>query len=197
MSHSQVAPPQGATPPTGRAAGRPGTLTALLAITVLSAVSAFVGAILVYTGGKEGAEQNILDASKAHPDLLDGGTISTIKALGPNVWDEAVSERYGTLSARAGMAVFFGLCLLVFGLCARNGATWARVLLTISAVLALFPHILIAGDYEPDPVFLTSLAAMLTAVVAVVVGWLPPNGRYAKHLKLHKQQHPGAMAGQS
>ncbi|AJT68129.3 hypothetical protein T261_6517 [Streptomyces lydicus] len=166
----------------GPAAKRPGTLTATVVVTVLSAVSAFVGAILVYAGGKEGAEQNIVDVSKAHPEILGGETISAVKSLGAHYWQEAVSERYSTLSARAGIAIFFGLCLLVFGLCARNGATWARVLITISSVLALFPHILIAGDYEPNPVFLTSLAAMLTAVVAIVVSWLPPNGRYAKQL---------------
>ncbi|MFJ9850794.1 hypothetical protein [Streptomyces sp. NPDC101150] len=195
MSHSQAAPPQAGTPSTDRAGKRPGTLTALLAITVLSAVSAFVGAILVFAAGKDGAEQNIMDASKDHPDILGGDTIAAIKSLGPRIWDEAVSERYSTLSMRAGMAAFFGLCLLAFGLSARNGATWARVLITISSVLALFPHILIAGDYEPDPVFLTSLVAMLSAVVAIVVSWLPPNGRYAKALQQAKRPNPGVMAG--
>ncbi|MFG2136898.1 hypothetical protein [Streptomyces sp. NPDC048650] len=192
MSHHQVAPPQSGSVPTGQAVERPGTLTAMPAISVLSAVSAFVGAILVFAGGKDLAVQNLKDALAEHPDLagLPAGGSADIKGLPGPLWESLVDARYDSLVARAVFALVLGVCVLVFGLCARSGATWARVLLTISAVVALLPHVLIAGDYEPTSVMLTSLLAMATALAAIVVGWLPPNGRYAKQLRQGKAGAP-------
>lgn len=186
MSHSQVAPPHSGSEATGRAVKRPGTLTALTAVSVLSALAAFLGAVLVFVGGKGLADQNIKDVIHDHPDVVglpSGTTAADIKAMSGPLWEEMISERQGSLVARAVMALVLGVCLLIFGLCARKGATWARVLITISAVLALLPHFLIFGDYEPASVTAASVIALLTAVVAIVFCWLPANGRYAKQLK--------------
>ncbi|MFE0173964.1 hypothetical protein ACFWZ2_16750 [Streptomyces sp. NPDC059002] len=189
MSHYQAAPahtaPPGAgAPPTRRAAKRPGTLAALFWTATASAVTAAVGAVLVFAGGEDMAEENINDVIADHPDVVglpSGTTAADIKALSGPIWDELVSDRAGTLSARAGFAVFTAVCLLVFALGARRGAAvWSRVLITVSAVVALFPHALILGDYEPDSVAMLSLAALLTAIGAVVLCWLPPVNRYAK-----------------
>ncbi|MEU7577478.1 hypothetical protein AB0B50_07735 [Streptomyces sp. NPDC041068] len=190
MSHYQAAPahpaPPGAgAPPTRRAAKRPGTLAALFWTTMVSAVTAFIGAALVFAGGEDMAEENINDVIADHPDVVglpSGTTAADIKALTGPMWDELVSDRAGTLSARAGFAVFTGVCLLVFALVARRGAAvWSRVLLTISAVIALFPHFLILGDYEPDSVVVLSLVSLLTAIAAVVLCWVPPVNRWARH----------------
>ncbi|QEU97760.1 hypothetical protein CP970_34905 [Streptomyces kanamyceticus] len=152
-----------------------------------SAATAAVGAVLVFAGGEDLAEENINDVIADHPDVVglpSGTTPADIKALSGPIWDELVSDRAGTLTARAGFALFTAVCLLVLGLVARRGAaTWSRVLLTVAGVVALFPHILILGDYEPDSVTMLSLAALLTAVVAVVLCWLPPVNRYAKQRK--------------
>ncbi|MET8686386.1 hypothetical protein ABZV77_19435 [Streptomyces sp. NPDC004732] len=189
MSHYQAAPapvaPHGAgAPPSRRAAKRPGTLAALFWTSVVSAVTAAIGAVLVFAGGEDMAEENINDVIAEHPDVVglpSGTTAADIKALSGPMWDELISDRAGTLSARAGFAVFTAVCVLVFALVARKGAAvWSRVLLTISAVVALFPHFLILGDYEPDSVVALSFAALLTAVAVVVLCWLPPVNRWAR-----------------
>ncbi|MEV0321839.1 hypothetical protein ACIBKX_26770 [Streptomyces sp. NPDC050658] len=193
MSQYQAAPahpgphPAGPQGRAGRAVRRPGTLTALVWTTVLSAVAAIIGAVMVFAGGEDMAEDNINDVIHDHPDIVglpSGTTAADIKALSGPLWDEMVSDRAGTLSARAGFAIFTAVCLLIFALAARKGAaTWARVLITVSAVIAVFPHILIMGDYEPDAVVMTSLVALLTAVAAIVLCWLPPVNRFARGRK--------------
>ncbi|MFE0105018.1 hypothetical protein [Streptomyces sp. NPDC059009] len=189
MSHYQAAPPAPADArPRGRAARRPGTLTALVATSVLSAVSATIGAVMVFAGGNGMAEDNIKDVIQDHPDVVglpSGTTAADLKALTGPMWDELVSDRAGTLSARGGFAIFTAVCLLIFGLLARKAAaTWSRVLITIFAVVALIPHFLILGDYEPDSVMWCSRVAVFTALAAIVLSWLPPVNRYAKQQKL-------------
>ncbi|MWA10070.1 hypothetical protein E5671_12935 [Streptomyces sp. BA2] len=133
------------------------------------------------------AEDNINDVIQDHPDVVglpSGTTAADIKALSGPIWDELVSDRAGTLAARAGFAAFTALCLLVFALAARrSAAVWARVLITVSAVVALFPHFLILGDYEPDSVFALSFVSLLTALAVIVLCWLPPVNRFARERK--------------
>ncbi|MFD9076755.1 hypothetical protein, partial [Streptomyces lasiicapitis] len=153
MSHYQAAP----APPVGprsaaraaRAVRRPGSLTALVWTSVISVVSAVIGAVLVFAGGNDMADENIRDVIDDHPDVVglpSNTSAADIKSLSGPIWDELVSDRAGSLAARAGFAIFTAVCVLVFTLCVRkNAATWARVLITISGVVALFPHILILG----------------------------------------------------
>ncbi|GAA3086481.1 hypothetical protein ACFQ0X_34620 [Streptomyces rectiviolaceus] len=190
MSHYQAAPAHAGPHPTGptrRAARRPGALTALVWTSVLSAVAALVGAVLVFAGGDDMAEDNINDVIQDHPDVVglpSGTSAADIKALSGPIWDELISDRAGTLAARAGFAAFTALCLLIFALAARRGAAvWARVLITVSAVVALFPHFLILGDYEPDSVFILSFVSLFTAIAAIVLCWLPPVNRFARERK--------------
>ncbi|WP_189307391.1 hypothetical protein, partial [Streptomyces albospinus] len=181
MSHSQAGP------------GRPATLTALMAVSVLSALAAFAGAILVFAGGRGLAEQNIKDAIREDPSLLglpSGNELPDFKAMSGPLWDAFVGDRHGTLVARAVLAIVLGLCLLVFGLCTSEGATWARVMTTVSAVAALLPHFLIWRDYEPASVTTTTLVALVTAAAAIVLAWLPPNGRYGREMKARRQGQP-------
>ncbi|GGS01668.1 hypothetical protein GCM10010252_45380 [Streptomyces aureoverticillatus] len=191
MSHYQAAP----APPVGprsaaraaRAVRRPGSLTALVWTSVISVVSAVIGAVLVFAGGNDMADENIRDVIDDHPDVVglpSNTTAADIKSLSGPIWDELVSDRAGTLSARAGFAIFTAVCVLIFTLCVRkNAATWARVLITISGVVALFPHILILGDYEPETVMAFSFVALLATLVAIVLCWLPPTNRYARERK--------------
>ncbi|MGW7087823.1 hypothetical protein ACWGH2_30580 [Streptomyces sp. NPDC054871] len=190
MSHYQAAPAHPGHHPTGptrRAVRRPGTLTALVWTSVLSAVAALIGAVLVFAGGDDMAEDNINDVIHDHPDVVglpSGTSAADIKALSGPIWDELVSDRAGTLAARAGFAAFTALCLLIFALAARgSAAVWARVLVTVSAVVALFPHFLILGDYEPDSVFALSFVSLLTALAVIVLCWLPPVNRFARERK--------------
>ncbi|MGW0734034.1 hypothetical protein [Streptomyces sp. NPDC002851] len=198
MSHYQAGPApahpggQHAAVPAPPTAKRPGTLVAFLVVSLVSALSAVIGAVIVLAGGKELADDNIRDVIDENPDVVglpSGTTAADIKDLSGPIWDELVSERAGSLAARAWIAVFMAVVLLVFALCARAAAAvWARVLVTICTVLSLFPHILIMGDYEPDSVVLLSLVSLLTALVVIVLCWLPPINRYARERKAPAQQ---------
>ncbi|MFC7303764.1 hypothetical protein ACFQVC_05990 [Streptomyces monticola] len=187
---NQAAPPTAPTPahdPMGGAVKRPGTLTALLVTSVLSAVATAIGALIVFAGGTGLAEENVKEVIEEQPDVVGlpaGTTAADIKELTGPIWDAMIDDRAGTLTARAVFALFTAVCVLVFALCVRkSAAVWARVLVTLSAVVAVFPHILILGDYEPDSVFLTSLLALFATLAALVVCWLPGTNRFAKQLK--------------
>ncbi|MGG2463312.1 hypothetical protein ACO0M4_26480 [Streptomyces sp. RGM 3693] len=76
----------------------------------------------------------------------------------------------------------------------------SRLMITVSAVLAVPVHALIWLDFEPTSVTATALAALGAAVAAVVLAWLPPHGRYAAQLGNGKRnaavaQPAGAVSG--
>ncbi|WP_211225491.1 hypothetical protein [Amycolatopsis nigrescens] len=187
MSYSHAVPGQAAPPiPLAAPPKRPGVLIALLVAAIGSAVAAVAGAVMVFTGGRELAATNLTEAlDKLGPSMgmPDGFSAQDIAELSGSIWDTLVDERLSTLTARGGFALFFAAWLLIFGLCALKGATWARVLITIGAVLSVVPHFLILADYEPNSVVVTSLAALLLGLVAVVLCWLPPINRYQRALK--------------
>ncbi|WP_246256821.1 hypothetical protein [Amycolatopsis anabasis] len=182
MTYAQAAPIAPPAPPS-----RPPTVLALVGTAVAAALAAVVGAVLVFAGGRDLATTNLNEAmDKLLPDmgLPEGMSTEDVKGLSGLLWDAAIDERMATLVARAGFALFFAAWLLIFGLCALKAATWARVLITVGAVLALLPHLLIISDYSPASVSATSWAAMALGLIALVLCWLPPNNRYAKARKV-------------
>lgn len=187
MSHSQTIPSPSASDSRGHdAPRRPGTLLALLLATALAALSGTVGAVLVFAGGTSMAATNIHDVVADHPDVVRvpaGTSAADLKALSGALWNDLVDDRYGTLSARAGFAIFFAAVLLVLLVFARKAALWARVTLTIALLGSLIPHFLISTDYEPASVSACSVAAILLACAAVVLCWLPGNQRYGREVK--------------
>ncbi|MFB7633360.1 hypothetical protein ACFC0M_20815 [Streptomyces sp. NPDC056149] len=98
-----------------------------------------------------------------------------------------MDDRSSTLLARGVLAAVLGLCLLVFGLCAGQGAVWARVLVTVCAVLAAPVHALVWCDHAPTALLVPTLLAPAAALAAVVLAWLPPAGRYAAQRKERKR----------
>ncbi|WP_326806603.1 MULTISPECIES: hypothetical protein [unclassified Streptomyces] len=194
MSYPQTAPPQGGTHPgvpgTRRAAApprRPGLVVAMLVTAVLAALSGAIGSMLVFVGGKDLADENVRKAVDNDPSavgLPSGTTAADIEKLSGTMWDDVVTEWQGTMSARATIALVFAVALLLFALLARNGAVWARVMITIVALLAAaFPHALILRDAAPSGLYMTSIAAILLGLLALVMCWLPPVGRYKKALR--------------
>ncbi|MGI5347221.1 hypothetical protein ACQEU8_03390 [Streptomyces sp. CA-250714] len=200
MSHPQTTPhigmPSHGGMPVGypgaghRAAGpvkRPGLVVAMLAVTVLSALSGALSALIVYVGGKDLADENVRNAVDSDPTavgLTAGTDAADIKQLSGTMWDSVVTEWQGTMSARATIAMVFAVAVLLLALGARKGAVWARVLLTIVIVLsAAFPHALVLRDAAPTGLYAASLGAILLGLVALVLCWLPPVGRYKKALQ--------------
>lgn len=171
-----------AAPPAPR---RPVFVIVVSLITALSALCSLIGAFIVYAGGKDFADKYLRQAIDDNPDavgLPDGLTASDIKLLSGPKWQEVVSGFQDTLSVRAGMAVLVAVCLLLFTVFVmRTGATWARVLITVVAVFQfILPHTLILGDQPPNSLFVTSFFAIVFGILAIILIWLPPVGRFNK-----------------
>ncbi|RBM10535.1 hypothetical protein DI005_35635 [Prauserella sp. PE36] len=154
------------------AVSRPGTLLAAIVVAVAGGLATVVNGILMATGGDDLAI-DILASALGEP-------AESIRAAGA---DFVVAEVADTLSGRGTMALAFGGGLLVFGLLLARAALWARILVTIFALLT----VLIAGRVVTDDgtgtLIALGVAGLLCALVTIVLAWLPANGRYAKALK--------------
>ncbi|MER0241791.1 hypothetical protein AAHZ94_07090 [Streptomyces sp. HSW2009] len=186
MSYSQAAPPVGDHHRAAPRARRPGLFLALLLTSALAALSGVFGAVLVFAGGTDMAETNVKDVIDDHPDVLGLGsefTAADFKQVTGPMWDELISDRQDTLTARATMVAVFAAFALIATLLARKAATWSRVLITLTALVSLIPHFLIVGDYEPASVTALSYLAIVASALAVVLCWLPAVGRYGREMK--------------
>ncbi|GAA2059695.1 hypothetical protein GCM10009801_00600 [Streptomyces albiaxialis] len=190
----QAYPPQQGVPPQVQAQvpeppRRPAFVVVTFVVTMLSAVFALIGAIIVYSGGKDFVDEHLRKVMDENPEAVGlpaGIDASDVKSMSGPIWNDAVTDYQDTLTIRAGMAVFFAVLLLLFAVFVlRTGARWARVLITIvAAVQFILPHTLILGDEPPDSLFLTSFPAVLLGLLALIFVWLPPVGRYGKGYKL-------------
>nr|WP_243275153.1 hypothetical protein [Streptomyces albus] len=161
---------------------RPAVMTAMLSAAVLSALCGLIGALMVFVGGKDLADENVRKAVDSNPTAvgLPSGTDSAdVKRFSATMWDGIVTDWHGTMAARAAIAAVLAVAVLLFALCCHAGAMWARALLTVVALLAAaFPHALVLRDAAPAGLYATSLGAIVLAVVTAVLCWLPPVGRY-------------------
>ncbi|MCI2423708.1 hypothetical protein MOQ72_40515 [Saccharopolyspora sp. K220] len=195
MTQSPTAPPMSGTPKS--ALKRPATLLALLVISGISALSGLVGAIFALSGGRGLAEQYATDVINTNPEELGvnelleltggsgtGDVIATLKEF--DMWDTLISAAQGELILKSVLLLIFVVPVLLFTLFAINGATWARVLITIFAVFSLLGHLIAA--ITDSQVLMTlqimGYVGLVTAIIAIVLCWLPANGRYAKARKL-------------
>lgn len=194
MNYSQTAPSAGAPAQqsgahargAAPASRRPGALTGLMATTALGALAAVIGSVVVYSGGRSFAESNVKEVIDKNPNELGippGVTAEKLKAIAGPMWDSVISDRYGTLSARAGFALLCAVLMLLAAAFARNAAVWARVLITVAAPIAAVVDILIVGDYEPTSVTGLSVVSLAFSLVSAVLCWVPPVNRFAKARK--------------
>lgn len=179
MSSSLAAPPLlgDLRPAPGPALRSPAARRALTAAGVGTALVNVASSFLVFSGGQRLAEDNVREIVDA-----DGGTLGIPQSSGP-LWDGLVSDRHGTLTARAAVVVFLALMLLLATLLARHAARWARALLTLTALLTLVPHLLIVTDHAPATVSTCSRAALGCALVLALGCWLPPVERHGRRSK--------------
>ncbi|MER7015249.1 hypothetical protein ABT324_27780 [Saccharopolyspora sp. NPDC000359] len=192
MTYQQTAPPQAASP-----AGlkRPGTLLAFVIAGAVSALAGIVAAIHMLSGGPGLAEQYATDLINAAPESIGvdellaltggestGDAIQTLKDMG--FWEDIVATASAELSLKSILALVFVVPLLLFTLLAMKAATWARVLVTIFAVLALLPHLILAISVGLPVEQGLGFTGLATSVLAVVLAWLPANNRFAKARKL-------------
>ncbi|WP_010693687.1 hypothetical protein [Saccharopolyspora spinosa] len=184
MTYSQTAPPATGAPSTLK---KPGTLLVLVVISAISALSGLIGAIYVFAGGRGLAESYATNLVTSNPEVFDLDTVMETTgtdsaqdvielAKSVDMWDSVVSIAH--------LLIAFAAPLLLFTLFALKGATWARVLITSFAILSLFGDLATAFGYGPQLLNITGFVGLPTAIIAVVLCWLPANNRYAKARKL-------------
>ncbi|WP_190818193.1 hypothetical protein [Saccharopolyspora pogona] len=191
MTYSQTAPPATGAPGTLK---KPGTLLALVVISAISALSGLIGAIYVFAGGRGLAESYATSLVTSNPEVFDLDTVMETMgtdnaqdvvelAKSVDMWDSVVSIAHAELIFKAFLLIIFAAPLLLFTLLALKGATWARVLITVFAILSLFGGLATAFGYGPQLLNITGFIGLPTAIIAVVLCWLPANNRYAKARK--------------
>jgi hypothetical protein len=150
-------------------------LTAAIGVIVATALAAIVNGVVIATGGSALVKE-ILEGSGVPAGLSDADLELAVQLAGYASLDEFMStfEMRGYLSLGAGVA------LLLSGALMRGAATWARVLVTVSAVLVTAFSVVIVADETTPLMAGLALLAVLGSVAAIVLTWLPANGRYAK-----------------
>lgn len=196
MTYPQTATPHQTAAPVGLK--RPGTLLALVVVGVLSAVSALIGAIYLIANADALGETLLNDVLTSDPSSLgldseletlaslSGGEITDVKtALQEfDMWDSVVSTMSAAVFLKGVFVVLVSLPLLLWSLLAINGAKYARILYTIFGPIALLANLAVVVDVMPAMAQITSGIAMAAIVLAIVLCWLPANGRFAKERKL-------------
>lgn len=173
--------PQASAGPASATSARPATLLVAIGAAVVAALAAIInGAMVVFD--KTGyvvtklAEETGLAADQVEARL--GGT-EAIKAM-------TESDDFQPVMTRNWAVLICGVLLLVFGiLMYRAAATWTRVLVTIFALGTAGFSLLIASIKEDatDMASLLGWIALAVGVIALVLTWLPANGRYAKAVR--------------
>ncbi|MEV6874795.1 hypothetical protein [Amycolatopsis sp. NPDC051128] len=163
------------------APSRPGLLLGLVGVAVVSALASIVDGVLFFVGGRDMA----LDVAANTIAAITGEPVDAVKAGGGALFEAALDEVQGTLAVRGGVAIFFGVVLLFWGLLALRGAVWVRVLLTLAALTNAGVALRLATDVEGGTTAIRGLGwfAVVTGLVVVVLAWLPAINRYAKARK--------------
>jgi hypothetical protein len=162
-----------------RAASRPGSLVAAMGVAIVAGLAAIGSGIVILSGGLELIKDlgNKLVAKEL--GISEEEVQATFGLVGPEL-DSLWSEAQTTFQARAYAVLICGALLVLFGVLMRTGATWARILVTLAALATAAMALLIVTDVANGLMMALGYGAIVAAVVAVVLAWLPANGRYAK-----------------
>jgi hypothetical protein len=150
---------------------RPATLTFAFFGGILAGLFSIVGAVLLIMQAKDLAKDVATDFT------------SDADILGSSVVQAAIDEAASKLVIRGVMVLVSGVLILAFALAVRNGATWARIVLTVLLVGALCTNGLVISDVAPAATTALGVATLLLSVAVVVLMFLPPTNRYAKARK--------------
>ena len=162
---------------------RPGTVMAALIATLVSVAAGVATAITVYAGGTDMVKSLLSDPDVQARLGLSDDLVNAAKELGGDLFQQVLDQAYGSLSARATFALVLAGLLLVFAVFARRAALWARILITVVGLAAIGLQVRVVTDIATGSMKLFGLLIIASTLVAVVLWWLPANGRYAKALK--------------
>jgi hypothetical protein len=147
---------------------RPGALTAAVVVCTLGALSALISAVITFADGRS------LLTSSLGLGPADAGSLAS------SVLDAA----YNTIKSRAIIGLAAVVIILALAIAARGGRTGVRVGLTIMLPLAAAAWILnVVDSGVPGLIGGPDGVAVVLAVIALVLVWLPANNRYARERK--------------
>jgi hypothetical protein len=154
---------------------RPPTLTATVVVSSLSAFCLLAGAVISYLDGKA--------------LLLSAAGLTQADASSPLV-SSTLDSNLNTLKARATLAIVVAVITVIFAILVRSGRTGIRICLTFALLLSAGVAVLNVHD-SGVPGLLKGLgaAAILLALAAIVVTWLPANHWYAQERKALRRSH--------
>lgn len=163
---------------------RPGTVMAALIATLVSVVAGVATAITVYTGGTDMVKSLLSDPDVLAKLGLSADEMDAAKSLGgDDLFKPVLDAAYGSLATRATFALVLAVVLLLGGVFALNAARWARILITVAGVVAIGLQLRVVTDLATSPMKLFGLLIIASTLIAIVLWWLPANGRYAKARK--------------
>jgi len=162
---------------------RPATVLAALIATLVSVVAGVATALSVYAGGTDMVKSLLSDPDVQSRLGLSDDLLNTAKDLGGDLLQQALDTVYSTLSTRATFALVVAVLLLVGAVFALNAARWARILITVIGVVAIGLQLRVVTDIATSSMKLFGLLIIASTLVAIVLWWLPANGRYAKARK--------------
>lgn len=161
---------------------RPGTLTAAIGAAVLTAVAAIANAVIVLAGGIDLIKELGNEILASELGVSEAEVQETLDFAGISL-DELYADAQSTYQTRAYLILVCGAALLLFGLLMRKAGMAHRVMVTIAAALTVVFAGVIAADIGTTAMTGLALVAVVGALAAIVLTWLPANGRYAKAVK--------------
>ncbi|HYQ62161.1 hypothetical protein [Actinophytocola sp.] len=152
-------------------------LVATISIVVVTALAAIVNGIIIATGGKELIKQALENAGLG--GLSDADLDMAAQLAGYDSMDDVLSA----FTTRGYLVAGCGVLLLIFGVLMRGAATFARVMVTISAVLVMVFSLLVLADETTGTMAGLAMLAILGGILSIIFTWLPANGRYGKAVR--------------
>ncbi len=162
---------------------RPATVVAALIATLVSVVAGVATALSVYAGGADLVKSLLSDPDVQSRLGLSDDLLNAAKDLGGDLLQQALDEVYGTLSTRATFALVVAVLLLAGAVFSLDAARWARIVVTVVGVVAIGLQLRVVTDVATSSMKLFGLLIIASTLVAIVLWWLPANGRYAKARK--------------
>jgi hypothetical protein len=149
---------------------RPSTLTATVLVSALGAFCALMSALITFVDGRSLLSSEL-------------GLGSDAGNLANSVLDAA----YSTLKSRAIIGLISVVIIVALTIAARGGRTGVRVCLTIMLPLAAVTWVInVADSGVPGLIRGLDGVAVVSAVIALFLTWLPANNRYARARKALK-----------
>ncbi|GGM26207.1 hypothetical protein ACFFX1_16735 [Dactylosporangium sucinum] len=149
---------------------RPATLTFGFFGALLAGLFSVVGSVLLIVKAHD-------LAARTASDILGEDTESL---LGSELTASVVDEAANTLVVRGVTGLVSAVLVLGIALAVRNGALWARIVLTVLLLGGLCANGLMISDVAPGATKALGGAAIVLGLAAVVLLFLPPTNRYAK-----------------